>query len=168
MTSATSCAREAAKRSISVRGVSSVWRGSISSARICSPTAVPPGSRSGSTSNRAARRWFTSSSACVVFPAPSGPSSVTNQPRAAAACPGLLGIDHHAAERVGALALRREAVALNQLVLQPAEVGILRTELYRLGRGHDLRDRLFSLPHRLLFRAHAVLHAEDLPQHGLD
>src|SRR5690242_11415334 len=169
MTSATSCAREAAKSSISVRGASSAWRGSIKSDRICSPIAVPPGSRSATTSCPAARRCSTSSAACVVFPAPSGPSSVTNRPGASAVRRSeLLGIDHHAAERIGALALGRETVALDQLVLQPPQVGVLGTEFHRLRRGHDLGNRLLRLPHRLLLGAHAILDPEDLAQHGLD
>src|SRR2546426_8145745 len=49
--------------------------------RICSPIAVPPGSRVAQTRYPNARRWSTRRRWCVLLPDPSIPSSVMNNPR---------------------------------------------------------------------------------------
>jgi hypothetical protein len=81
MTSATSCARAALNSNASVSGwiVPDPLRSSNRS-RIRSPRIVPPGSRTSVTGSPAcsSREWI--AWAWRVLPAPSGPSSVMNQP----------------------------------------------------------------------------------------
>src|SRR3954452_12412015 len=76
MTRATSSARAAANSSASERGSSSI-EPSLSTSRIRSPAGVPPGSRTATTRSPRASR---SICACVVLPARSTPSKVTNNP----------------------------------------------------------------------------------------
>src|SRR6478672_3763560 len=79
ITSPTSCARAAAYSSASAQGrICAV--GSSSSSRIRSPTAVPPGSRTATTSPPSARSASASRAAWVVFPHPSRPSNEMNIP----------------------------------------------------------------------------------------
>src|SRR6266849_6257776 len=78
MTSAISCRRAAMKRYISASASSSIEPYRTIS-RMRSPSSFPPGSRT-STGSRLASA-LPSSSTCVVFPDPSGPSNVMNKPR---------------------------------------------------------------------------------------
>src|SRR3972149_5443804 len=125
-----------------------------------SPMGVPPGSRVLRTSTAARRRCSTSRRPCVPLPAPPGPSSVIKTPRTPGA--GLLGEDHDAAQGFLAPTLRGEAVALDELVLHPADVGVLRREFHRLRRLEDLGDRLFHLAQRCDLLAHVLLAIQDL------
>src|SRR5260370_322273 len=56
-------------------------RVSSSKCRICSPAAVPPGSRVTVTERSCFRRLWASRSICVLLPQPSSPSKVMNLPR---------------------------------------------------------------------------------------
>ena len=76
MTRSTSSARAAAKSVASAQPV--IAGPSSSTSRKRSPSAVPPGSRSSTTSRPSPRSHSASSAAWVVFPEPSMPSNVTN------------------------------------------------------------------------------------------
>src|ERR671934_1467218 len=78
ITRSTSSARAAANSAASAQG--ETWFESSKSDLICSPSSVPPGSRTRTTSRPSPRNASVSSSACVVFPEPSSPSNVTNTP----------------------------------------------------------------------------------------
>src|SRR5262245_30790456 len=58
------------------------FAGSRSTSRIFSPIAVPPGSRTRSGASARRSSAWTSRRACVVLPAPSGPSITMNAPLA--------------------------------------------------------------------------------------
>ena len=80
MRDATNSARLAMYSSISVRTSISPVSGSSKTARRRSPSGVPPGSRTSTTSSPASRNMATNRAAWVDFPDPSGPSTTTNLP----------------------------------------------------------------------------------------
>src|SRR5438067_6025279 len=147
-----SCRREAMNRYISASG--SIWRPLYSRrSRICSLSSVPPGSRTRTGSRLASHS--VSSSAWVVLPEPSVPSNVMKSPRFAISAGSVLGRllgrsrNAQPALRFLAGAPSGKFVLSHQLVLQPAEIGVLRGDLDRSqGRLHlpDRRRRLGERP----------------------
>src|SRR5574344_499437 len=81
MTSATTCARAARKRSTSLRGTGASADLSRTRFRIVSASGVPPGSRVVRTVLPRPRRCAARPARCVDLPEPSGPSNVMNLPR---------------------------------------------------------------------------------------
>src|SRR5438105_730065 len=164
MTRPTSSERAARNSSISASGVIAASPCS-SRSRTRSPSGVPPGSRvtTGARPARADR----SSATCVDLPAPSGPSNVTSRPRlpGCGSPPpqpsptrgeggsGLVNVggwqDPQSALGLLAGAARDQVVLGHELVLHPADVGVLRRDLLRLQRRLDAPDRV----HRLVQRA---------------
>src|SRR5207302_5640578 len=108
---------------------------------IRSPSSVPPGSRT-ATGSRSASHW-PRSSAWVVLPEPSVPSKVMKIPR----CPANLGRffgqrrDAKPALRLLAGAAGGQVVLRHELVLQAAQVRVLRPYLNRPERRLDLANR---------------------------
>src|SRR3990172_8899063 len=167
MTLAISSARAATKRSVSVRGSSGGAPRDDSPrtmSRRRSPRGVPPGSRVRTMARPARFSRRASAAAWSDLPAPSPPSRVMKRPvrfvlvRAgrgrAGRRPTRLALKRQAAvfpedadAPVGfaAEAAGGEVVALGELVLEAADVGILGRQLHRPVALHDFQGRVLRL-----------------------
>src|SRR5437762_3380203 len=151
MTSRTSSARAAEKRSACASAERGASLACKTRSRMCSPAAVPPGSRVWTTSRPRAFNDSTRRAAWSDFPSPSPPSNEMKTPVNALAECLCSSVDLDAAQRLVAGAAGREVRPLDELVLELPHVRILRRELDLFGRaGGDLLDRLAGLRERLV------------------
>src|SRR5262249_24093596 len=142
MTRPTSSALAAMKSSISASAVMSMPECSRRS-RMRSPSGVPPGSRVTTVcrSTRAARK----SSTCVDFPAPSGPSKLTNSAVTVCLVDVGRGEDAQPALRLLARAPGDQFMLRHELMLEPPDICVLRSDLLRLQRRLHLAYRVHGL-----------------------